>query len=60
MKKPLITISFIVLAFTTYCQPNKGNPASAPTPFGFVEFLVAAGAVLGGTKLHKAKKKAEK
>tara|TARA_B000000441_G_C21480008_1_gene197727 strand:+ start:399 stop:521 length:123 start_codon:yes stop_codon:yes gene_type:complete len=37
-------------------QPINPN---APTPFGFVEVLIGAGALLGGKKLHDAKKKKE-
>lgn len=33
-------------------QPNEGNPNFSPTPFGFVEILVVAGAALGSKKLY--------
>ena len=62
MKKTIITLG---LAFCTTCflqaQPGPPTPGggNAPTPFGFIELLIGAGALYGGKKAYDAKKKQE-
>jgi hypothetical protein len=60
MKKIYVTLLFTLMAYVGYSQPDQGNPETAPTPFGFVEVLVAAGAAFGGKKVYDAKKKTGK
>lgn len=51
--KKLVVITIIGLsAVTATAQPSKGNPGGNPTPFGFTEILLAAGAALGGKKAY--------
>jgi hypothetical protein len=56
-----IRSKYICLALLLCCslwgfaQPDAPNPA--PTPFGFVELLIGAGALYGGRKVHQARKK---
>lgn len=57
MKKIIITSTVLLFAFVSFGQPDKGNPNNAPTPFGFVELLIGAGALYGGKKVYDAKKK---
>ncbi len=57
MKKTIILTSFLLLGTAVLGQPDQGNPGTSPTPFGFVELLIAAGAALGGKKIYDAKKK---
>ena len=59
MKKLIIALVFVVSGFIMNAQPAKGNPGGTPTPFGFTEILIAAGAALGGKKLYNKKKKEE-
>ena len=43
----LLTFGIIL---NSRAQPDVGKPNVAPTPFGAVEILIAAGAALGGKK----------
>ncbi len=55
--KTLFTICLSIVAVGVItAQP--GGPA-APTPFGFVELLIGAGAAFGGYKAYKNKKAQE-
>lgn len=49
----LITIILLGSTFTALGQP--GNPTS-PAPFGFLEVLIGAGAILGGKKAYDKRK----
>jgi len=53
MKRTLITIAILLAGFSSIAQP--GPPGESPTPFGFIELLMAGGAVLGGAKLLNKK-----
>ena len=58
MTKTLFTFGlFALFAGLAIAQP--GNPSS-PTPFGFVEVLIGAGAAFGGYKVYKQKSKVTK
>lgn len=59
-----ITIAAIALSSgLTYAQPGPPEPGgggrNAPTPFGFVELIIGAGALYGGKKAWDAKKNKE-
>lgn len=56
MKKVIISSIIVLSAVALKAQPAKGNPGTTPTPFGFVELLVAAGAAYGGKKAYDKKK----
>ena len=56
MKKTIIAITLVIIGFALNAQPANGNPNTTPTPFGFVEVLIAAGAAMGGKKLYDLKK----
>ena len=53
---PPIALVFVLTVLVLNAQPAKGNPGSTPTPFGFVELLIAAGAAYGGKKVYDKKK----
>tara|TARA_B100000378_G_scaffold254507_1_gene231025 strand:- start:579 stop:761 length:183 start_codon:yes stop_codon:yes gene_type:complete len=57
MRKIIIATVFAFTGLVLNAQPAKGNPGNAPTPFGFVELLIAAGAAYGGKKAYDSKKK---
>lgn len=59
MKKLILVALLATSAYISNAQPNRGNPGTTPTPFGFVEVLIAAGAAFGGKKIYDAKKKKE-
>ncbi|MEQ9263437.1 MAG: hypothetical protein RLP14_09775 [Owenweeksia sp.] len=55
LKKHILTLAFIGLfSIAANAQPEEPD---APTPFGFVEVLIGAGALLGGKKVYDANKK---
>lgn len=54
-KSIFLTLLFICIVFTVSAQPDLPNNGS-PTPFGFIELLIGAGALYGGKKLHDYKK----
>ncbi len=49
----------MTLAFSLSAQPSPPTPGggNAPTPFGFLELLIGAGALYGGKKAYDAKQK---
>ncbi|MGB0175515.1 MAG: hypothetical protein ACPF9D_00015 [Owenweeksia sp.] len=49
-KYTLTLILLIILTFPAFSQPEDPD---APTPFGFVEILIGAGALYGGRKAHQ-------
>lgn len=60
--KKYLTIAAIALTFgLSYAQPGPPSPGggTAPTPFGFVELLIGAGALYGGKKALDARKEKE-
>ncbi len=57
MKKLILTLAIVGLGYCVNAQPGAGAPGTTPTPFGFVELLMAAGAAFGGKKIYDAKKK---
>lgn len=53
-----ITLTCILLIWSmglVLAQPDNGGPTN-PTPFGFVELLIGAGALYGGRKAYLAQK----
>ncbi|MGB0178163.1 MAG: hypothetical protein ACPF9D_13430 [Owenweeksia sp.] len=55
LKKYYFVLAFVALStLTATAQPEDPD---APTPFGFVEVLIGAGALLGGKKAYDARKK---
>ncbi len=53
-KKYALTLSLLILiSFRASAQPEEPD---APTPFGFIEVLIAAGALYGGKKAYHRKK----
>lgn len=56
MKRGIIIAAFVLVGGLLSAQPDRGNPNNTPTPFGFVESLIAAGAVFGSKKVYDAKK----
>jgi len=58
MKKVITTISLVFAVSLLNAQPGPPTPdgQQSPTPIGFVELLVGAGAVLGGKKALDAAK----
>lgn len=50
----LLAACFLLCAFGAIAQPDLPNPA--PTPFGFLEILIGAGALYGGKKVYDKKK----
>ncbi len=59
MKKVSMIAAFVLIGGLLSAQPDRGKPNNTPTPFGFVELLIAAGAAFGGKKVYDAKKKAD-
>lgn len=57
MKKLIFTIAMIGFSYGLSAQPGAGAPGTTPTPFSFVELLIATGAVFGGKKAYDARKK---
>ena len=57
MKKIVLIAALVVSGLTLNAQPSKGNPGGNPTPFGFTEILLLAGAAYGGKKAHDKYKK---
>ncbi|MGB0175518.1 MAG: hypothetical protein ACPF9D_00030 [Owenweeksia sp.] len=54
-KKYWLTLTFLTLLYLpVLAQPEDPD---APTPFGFVEILIGAGALYGGRKAYRHKKK---
>ena len=53
------TLTLALLTFFTVTAMAQPEDPDAPTPFGFVEILVAAGALYGGKKVYKATRKQE-
>lgn len=52
--KYVLTLFFLILvSFAAFSQPEDPD---APTPFGFVELLIGAGALYGGKKAYQARK----
>ncbi len=52
--KYALTLSFlIILTIPAFSQPEDPD---APTPFGFIEVLIAAGALYGGKKAYNQRK----
>ena len=52
--KYVLTLSFlIILTLPAFSQPEDPD---APTPFGFVELLIGAGALYGGRKVYQKTK----
>lgn len=58
MKSLVFSIGFILIASIAYAQP--GAPDFTPSPFGFVELLVGAGAIYGGKKSLDSHRKKNK
>ncbi len=53
----LFTIALIVFTVVAAnAQPLGPGGGSGPTPFGFVEILIGAGALFGAQKAYDAKK----
>jgi hypothetical protein len=53
-KTTLYTALFLLCGFAAVAQPDFPNPS--PTPFGFLEILIGAGALYGGKKVYDQKK----
>ncbi|MGB0177442.1 MAG: hypothetical protein ACPF9D_09760 [Owenweeksia sp.] len=52
-KYTLTLTLLIILTLPAFSQPEDPD---APTPFGFVEILIGAGALLGGKKAYDNKR----
>lgn len=60
--KRLILIGILFFSVSipgALAQPDQGNPGGSPTPFGFVEVLLVAGAAFGGKKAYDKVKSQE-
>ncbi|HAD95772.1 MAG TPA: hypothetical protein DCG19_00120 [Cryomorphaceae bacterium] len=55
-KYTLTLALLIILTLPAFSQPEDPD---APTPFGFVELLIGAGALYGGKKMYNQKKTRE-
>jgi|GEM_PF-1240156 len=54
LKYPLTLTLLIILTLPALGQPEDPE---APTPFGFVELLIGAGALYGGRKVHQSSRR---